>query len=105
MAERLDELVPSALLQLGSRPVAVPTERIEAVVRLDELMRVPLGPPSLAGIVVLGGEPAPVIDLSSVLGGPARRAVGGDAVLVCRGRSGPVVLLGGRILWVGRLRR
>ena len=101
----LSELVPAAVLQLGSLEVALPTTEVEAVVTVEDLVKVPLSPQSLAGVAVFGGEPAPVLDLSVLLGVKPPRSGGFVAAVLCRVGDGVVALMGGRIRRVGRMRQ
>jgi len=101
----LHAIVPAAVLQLGSMSVALPTDEVERVVLPGELMRVPLSPRMLAGIAIFSGEPAPVVDLAALVGVTGLRSAGGETAILCRGEEGPVALLGGRVRFVGRLRR
>ena len=102
----LHAIVPAAILQLGSTAVAVPTDDAERVVIPTEVLRVPLAPRPLTGISVFSGEPAPVVDLAALLGvASGTRTGGGETAILCRGEEGAVALLGGRVRFVGRLRR
>lgn len=105
MRDGLHELVPAAVLQLGSMMVAVPTDSVVRIVAATELLRVPLAPRAVAGVGVFAGEPAPVVDLAELLGAARGSRSGTETVIVCRASAGPVALLGGRVRWVGRLRR
>jgi chemotaxis signal transduction protein len=105
VTEELHDLVPAAVVQLGSLSVAVPTTGVERVATAMEILRVPLSPRTLAGVAVVAGEPAAVVDLAALLGAPRAPRSGAETAVVCRTSIGLLALLGGRIRWVGRLRR
>lgn len=50
--------------------LALPLTAVRAVIRLPELVRIPLGPPSLDGLAQWHGEAVPVLDLAKALGRP-----------------------------------
>lgn len=50
--------------------LALPLTAVRAVIRLPELVRIPLGPPSLDGLAQWHGEAVPVLDLARALGRP-----------------------------------
>ncbi|WP_376966630.1 chemotaxis protein CheW [Azospirillum sp. A26] len=50
--------------------LALPLPAVRAVIRLPELVRIPLGPPSLDGLAHWHGDAVPVLDLARALGRP-----------------------------------
>ncbi|WP_455185838.1 chemotaxis protein CheW [Azospirillum palustre] len=50
--------------------LALPLPAVRAVIRLPELVRIPLGPPSLDGLAHWHGDAVPVLDLAKALGRP-----------------------------------
>lgn len=67
--------------------LALPLPAVRAVIRLPELVRIPLGPPSLDGLAHWHGDAVPVLDLATALGRPG----GAEAT-----RETRVVLVGHR---------
>ncbi|WP_247871051.1 chemotaxis protein CheW [Azospirillum sp. TSO5] len=53
---------------VGDLRLALPLVAVRAVIRLPELVRIPLGPPSLDGLAQWHGEAVPVLDLAKALG-------------------------------------
>lgn len=72
---------------VGDLRLALPLVAVRAVIRLPELVRIPLGPPSLDGLAQWHGEAVPVLDLAKALG----RGDGAEAT-----REARVVLVGHR---------
>ena len=72
--------------------LALPLAAVRAVIRLPELVRIPLGPPSLDGLAQWHGEAVPVLDLGKALGAGALDRQGG----VPATRETRVVLVGHR---------
>ncbi|WP_395457891.1 chemotaxis protein CheW (plasmid) [Azospirillum melinis] len=54
--------------------LALPLPAVRAVIRLPELVRIPLGPPSLDGLAHWHGDAVPVLDLAGALGRPGGAA-------------------------------
>lgn len=78
---------------VGDLRLALPLADVRAVIRLPDLVRIPLGPPSLDGLAQWHGEAVPVLDLSLALG----RQGGGRQRGAGRGtRETRVVLVGHR---------
>ncbi|WP_247875499.1 chemotaxis protein CheW [Azospirillum sp. TSH100] len=53
---------------VGDLRLALPLAAVRAVIRLPELVRIPLGPPGLDGLAQWHGEAVPVLDLGTALG-------------------------------------
>ncbi len=78
---------------VGDLRLALPLADVRAVIRLPDLVRIPLGPPSLDGLAQWHGEAVPVLDISVALG----RQGGGRQRGAGRGtRETRVVLVGHR---------
>ena len=99
----LTELVPAIVLQAGSATVALAADQVEKLVVPQHLLRVPLAPPALRGVMLEGGEPALVVDLSPG-NAVAEAGAANPAGIVCRAGGERVVLVGGQVRHVGRLR-
>ncbi|WP_244561077.1 chemotaxis protein CheW [Azospirillum oryzae] len=74
---------------VGDLRLALPLAAVRAVIRLPELVRIPLGPPSLDGLAQWHGEAVPVLDLAGALGRPMAVPAGARAT-----RETRVVLVG-----------
>lgn len=74
---------------VGDLRLALPLAAVRAVIRLPELVRIPLGPPSLDGLAQWHGEAVPVLDLAGALGRTAAVPAGTRAT-----RETRVVLVG-----------
>ena len=72
--------------------LALPLPAVRAVIRLPDLVRIPLGPPSLDGLAQWHGDAVPVLDLAGALG----RSGGAEST-----RETRVVLVGHRGQTVG----
>lgn len=68
--------------------LALPLPAIRAVIRLPELVRIPLGPPSLDGLAHWHGDAVPVLDLAGALGRPGRAAPTRETRVVLVGHRG-----------------
>ncbi|WP_042695112.1 chemotaxis protein CheW [Azospirillum sp. B506] len=77
---------------VGGLRLALPLTAVHAVIRLPELVRIPLGPPSLDGLAQWHGEAVPVLDLGKALGATALGRPGGAPAT----RETRVVLVGHR---------
>lgn len=77
---------------VGDLRLALPLAAVRAVIRLPELVRIPLGPPSLDGLAQWHGEAVPVLDLRKALGARASGRPGGANTT----RETRVVLVGHR---------
>ncbi len=86
-----DAALAFVTVAVGDLRLALPLAAVRAVIRLPELVRIPLGPPSLDGLAQWHGEAVPVLDLARALGRTA--AVAGDAEAT---RETRVVLVGHR---------
>ncbi|MBK1838124.1 chemotaxis protein CheW [Azospirillum sp. YIM B02556] len=75
---------------VGDLRLALPLSAVRAVIRPPDLVRIPLGPPSLDGLAQWHGEAVPVLDLCKSLG--ARSPEGGAS----GGREARVVVVGHR---------
>ncbi|MBY6263971.1 chemotaxis protein CheW [Azospirillum sp. 412522] len=56
---------------VGDLHLALPLPAVRAVIRPPDLVRIPLGPPSLDGLAQWHGEAVPVLDLAKALGAKA----------------------------------
>lgn len=77
---------------VGGLRLALPLAAVSAVIRLPELVRIPLGPPSLDGLAQWHGEAVPVLDLGKALGARALDRPDGASAT----RETRVVLVGHR---------
>jgi len=75
---------------------AVRTEAVTDVVRVDGLARLPLAPPTVAGLLVVGDESIPAVALTTRRGEGAASTFRGLAVLI-RSRRGALAILADRI--------
>jgi purine-binding chemotaxis protein CheW len=81
------------LFRLGSEVHAIDAGRVLEVLPVPHITRVPHGPPALAGIANLRGQPLPVMSMERLLGrDPQSRASRVGKIIVCD-HSGPVGLL------------
>lgn len=100
----MPEVAPSArdakavLFVLGDMRCKVSADRVVRIDGAQSITRVPLLPPEVAGIVVLGGKVIPVLALRSMFDLPVRAE--GELVVVNSG-AGHYVLLVDRVLWIG----
>jgi chemotaxis signal transduction protein len=100
----MPEAFPSArdaktvLFMLGDHRCMISADRVVRIDGARPITRVPLLPPEVAGIVVLGGKVIPVLALRSMLDLPAQAA--GELVVVSSG-GGNYVLLVDRVLLIG----
>ncbi len=76
---------------VGDLRLALPLAAVRAVIRLPELVRIPLGPPSLDGLAQWHGEAVPVLDLASALGRPGGGAATRETRVVLVGHRGQPV--------------
>lgn len=67
---------------VGDLRLALPLAAVRAVIRLPELVRIPLGPPSLDGLAQWHGEAVPVLDLAWALGRPGGGAASRETRVV-----------------------
>ncbi|WP_448204668.1 chemotaxis protein CheW [Azospirillum sp. sgz302134] len=77
----------------GDMALAVPLEEVLEILRPPEVVRIPLGPPSLEGLARLRGAVLPVISLRRILGLPDAERDSAARLLVVRHRGQPVGLL------------
>ncbi|WP_455180722.1 chemotaxis protein CheW [Azospirillum melinis] len=68
--------------------LALPLPAVRAVIRLPELVRIPLGPPSLDGLAQWHGDAVPVLDLAGALGRPGGGAPTRETRVVLVGHRG-----------------
>lgn len=68
--------------------LALPLSAVRAVIRLSELVRIPLGPPSLDGLAHWHGDAVPVLDLAGALGRPGGAAPTRETRVVLVGHRG-----------------
>lgn len=68
--------------------LALPLSAVRAVIRLPELVRIPLGPPSLDGLAHWHGDAVPVLDLAGALGRPGGAAPTRETRVVLVGHHG-----------------
>ncbi|WP_452032609.1 chemotaxis protein CheW [Azospirillum palustre] len=71
--------------------LALPLSAVRAVIRLPELVRIPLGPPSLDGLAHWHGDAVPVLDLAGALGRPGGAAPTRETRVVLVGHRGQPV--------------
>ncbi|WP_434624116.1 chemotaxis protein CheW [Azospirillum sp. B2RO_4] len=90
-AREADDALAFVTVAVGDLRLALPLAAVRAVIRLPELVRIPLGPPSLDGLAQWHGEAVPVLDLAGALGRPAAVPAGAQAA-----RETRVVLVGHR---------
>ncbi|PWC33977.1 chemotaxis protein CheW [Azospirillum sp. TSO35-2] len=83
-----DDRLAFLVVAVGGLRLALPLAAVRAVIRLPDLVRIPLGPSSLDGLAQWHGEAVPVLDLARALGQP-----GGAAAAT---REARVVLVGHR---------
>nr|WP_295825781.1 chemotaxis protein CheW [uncultured Azospirillum sp.] len=76
---------------VGELRLALPLSAVRAVIRLPELVRIPLGPPSLDGLAQWHGEAVPVLDLARALDRPAGGAATRETRAVLVGHRGQPV--------------
>ena len=76
---------------VGDLRLALPLAAVRAVIRLPELVRIPLGPPSLDGLAQWHGEAVPVLDLARALGRPEAGAATRETRVVLVGHRGQPV--------------
>lgn len=84
---------PFVTFVLGGMDLAVPLDEVLEILRPPEVVRVPLGPPSLEGLARRRGAVLPVISLRRILGLPAVVRDAAARLLVVRHRGQPVGLL------------
>lgn len=70
------------LFQLGESTFAAPLDEVREIVRLSGLEPLPGAQPPLAGVVVLRGEPLPVLDVRTVMTAGPRPVEGGDVLVM-----------------------
>ncbi|WP_247894510.1 chemotaxis protein CheW [Azospirillum sp. B510] len=92
-----DDALAFVMVAVGELRLALPLSVVRAVIRPPELVRVPLGPPSLDGLAHWHGEAVPVLDLAGALGASAT----GPAGTAPASREARVVLVGHRGETVG----
>lgn len=76
---------------VGDLRLALPLAAVRAVIRLPELVRIPLGPPSLDGLAQWHGEAVPVLDLAKALGRAGNAEDTRDTRVVLVGHRGQPV--------------
>ena len=94
---RQDGARPFVTFGVGDMAFAVPLAEVLEILRPPEVVRIPLGPPSLEGLARHRGEVMPVIGLRRILGLPDAEREAGARVLVARHRGQPVGLVVDRI--------
>ncbi|MBP2315632.1 chemotaxis protein CheW [Azospirillum soli] len=94
---RQDGARPFVTFGVGDMALAVPLAEVLEILRPPEVVRIPLGPPSLEGLARHRGEVMPVISLRRILGLPDAEREAGARVLVARHRGQPVGLVADRI--------
>ncbi len=94
---RQDGARPFVTFGVGDMAFAVPLAEVLEILRPPEVVRIPLGPPSLEGLARHRGEVMPVIGLRRILGLPDAEREAGARVLVVRHRGQPVGLVADRI--------
>lgn len=77
----------------GEYLFGVEVERVQEVIRHQDLTSVPLAPPTVAGLINLRGQIVTTLDLHRRMGLPTRRAEGSPMHVVIRRQDGAVSLL------------
>jgi len=88
---------PFVTFDVGGMAFAIPLDEVLEILRPPEVVRVPLGPPSLEGLARRRGAVLPVIGLRRILGLPDGARDGATRLLVVRHRGQPVGLLVDRV--------
>ncbi len=78
---------------VGGMAFAIPLDEVLEILRPPEVVRVPLGPPSLEGLARRRGAVLPIIGLRRILGLDGGEIDGATRLLVVRHRGQPVGLL------------
>lgn len=80
------------LFTIDGRHYALPLEAVRRVAPMVEVTPLPEAPPPVTGIVNVGGEVVPVLDLRTVLGGAPRPPLPSDHLLFAEDQGRPVAL-------------
>lgn len=91
--EGLATAEPWVAFQIAERRYALPVARIQEVLRVGAVTRVPHAPKTIRGVTNMRGRVLPLVDLRERLGFPAKPVDGQDRILVTLSASGPVGLL------------
>lgn len=79
---------PHLVFRVADEEYAVPLLAVREIVRPETVAPVSEAPPSLRGVLVLRGEPVPVLDLALALGGSSRPDTPETCVLIVETRLG-----------------
>ena len=105
MTDLLAQLVPAVVLRVGSLVTAVPTREVQRFILVRQVSPLPRSPAAVLGLSVIGGEAAMVIDLALLLDQPPPTTWPANLGLWGKPEAESLVLVGGQVRWVGRLRR
>jgi len=105
VSDTLPQIIPVTIVQAGNHDVALPTLEAQEFHLVREISPVPLSAEPLLGVTIISGEAALVVDLPTLLDQPRRSVWPPDLGLWARAANESLVLVGGQVRWIGRLRR